>query len=78
MRTRNRFQRQLDHAVATATGEDLHVIRRRGFSLVDPHNENFDPEPNLLPPQIVDWDALELSRNSPFVSQPNHSLQRVA
>jgi len=78
MPLRNRSQFELDHAVATATGEDRRTIRRRGFSLVDPHNANFDPEPDLLPPQYVDWDDLELSRNSAIVCQPVSSLRRVA
>jgi len=67
---RNRFQSDLDTAVADATGEDLRTIRRRGFSLVEPLNVNFDPEPDLLPPQFVDWDELDLSRNEPVVRQP--------
>ena len=69
---------ELDQAVATATGEDLRTIRRRGFSLVDPHDANFDPEPDLLPPQYVDWDDLALSRNAPVVYQPVSSPRRVA
>lgn len=69
---------ELDQAVATATGEDLRTIRRRGFSLVDPHNSNFDPEPDLMPPQYVDWDDLELSRNEPVVHQPVNSARRIA
>jgi len=75
---RNRSQRDLNRAVATATGEDLRVIRSRGFSLVDPHHINFDPEPDLLPPQYVDWDQLELTRNVAVVCQPETSLRRVA
>lgn len=75
---RNRFQADLDTAVADATGEDLRTIRRRGFSLVDPLNVNFDPEPDLLPPQFVDWDELDMSRNEPVVRQPLRVARRVA
>ena len=75
---RNRFQSDLDTAVADATGEDLRTIRRRGFSLVDPHNVNFDPEPDLLPPQFIDWDELDRSRNEPVVRQPLRVARRVA
>ena len=78
MRYRNRIQRDLDQAVAIATGEDLRVIRRRGFSIVDLQNDNFDPEPDVRPPQIINWDELEFSRNSPVVYQPSGSLRRVA
>jgi len=55
-------QKQLERLVATATGEDLAAIRRRGFSLANPFNGNFDPEPDERPPQWVDWDELEQER----------------
>ena len=51
-------QQDLDQSVAHATGESLHTIRRRGFSIVNPDLLDFDPEPNSLPAQYVDWDAL--------------------
>lgn len=51
-------QQELDQSVAHATGESLHTIRRRGFSIVNLPDVDFDPEPNLLPAQYVDWDAL--------------------
>jgi hypothetical protein len=63
-------QKHLNEMVAAATGEDLHEIRHRGFSLVDPFESNFDPEPDDLPPQRIDWDELDLQRQVAFVSQP--------
>lgn len=60
----------LDRAVATATGEDLSAIRQRGFSLADPLEVDFDPEPDVRPPQTVDWDARELEHNVPLFAQP--------
>lgn len=60
-------QRDLDLAVARTTGENLREIHRRGFSLADPLDVNFDPEPCSLEPQIVDWDELALGRNTPLV-----------
>ena len=57
-------QQELDAAVAQATGESMRTIRRRGFSIVDPELIDFDPEPNVLPMQIVDWDALEQRRRA--------------
>jgi hypothetical protein len=36
--------------VAHATGEDLEEIQRRGFSIADPAEANFDPEPYDLKP----------------------------
>lgn len=62
-------QTQLEQLVAKATGEDIRSIRHRGFSVADPLEVNFDPEPDNLPPQIVDWDELDLQRNLPVVSQ---------
>ena len=38
-------QKQLNELVAQATGEDLNEIQRRGFSIADPVEANFDPEP---------------------------------
>lgn len=54
--------RKLTRAVAIATGESKAEIRRRGFGLADPDRINFDPEPCDLPPQILDWDAVDESR----------------
>jgi hypothetical protein len=56
-------QMELDHAVAACTGEEIREIRSRGFSIADPLETDFDPEPDDLPPQMVDWDQLELGRN---------------
>lgn len=78
MSRRYRNQDDLDCAVANVTGEDLRFIRRHGFSLVDSHNANFDPEPDLLPPQYIDWDDLELSRHDASECQPSRSIRRVA
>lgn len=58
--------RQLSRAVAVATGESLREIRRRGFGPADPPEVDFDPEPDDLPPQIVDWDSLALERCALF------------
>ena len=35
----------IDRAVAAATGESIHTIRQRGFSLADPLCDRYDPEP---------------------------------
>ena len=52
-------QLQLDRAVAKATGESLREIRHRGFSIADPAVVAFDPEPDNLPPQFIDWDEFQ-------------------
>jgi hypothetical protein len=59
-------QSQLNREVARATGESLREIRRRGFSLANPTEVDFDPEPNWLPPQAVNWDQIDDRRLSLF------------
>ena len=56
-------QQEIDNAVAEVTGETLCDVRRIGFSIADPLEVCFDPEPDDLPPNIIDWDQLELERN---------------
>lgn len=48
-------QVEIDNAVATATGENLSEIRHLGFSIADPLEVRFDPEPRR--PLVFDWDA---------------------
>lgn len=55
-------QQQLDREVAKATGETVCQIRQRGFSIADPAEVAFDPEPYDQPPQMVDWDEVERQR----------------
>ncbi|MCR9116146.1 MAG: hypothetical protein NXI22_04255 [bacterium] len=63
-------QQELEREVANATGEALSEIRSRGFSIADPNEVCFDPEPFDLPPQVVDWDADALNRNVALIDQP--------
>ena len=58
--------RELNRAVALATGESSTEIRRRGFGFADPFDVDFDPEPSERPPQTVDWDELDAYRPSLF------------
>jgi hypothetical protein len=56
-------QREVEYAVARVTGESLGTIRRHGFVLVDSlSSDRFDPEPNDLPAQMIDWDNLPAPR----------------
>lgn len=71
-------QTEIDNAVAEVTGETLCDVRRMGFSIADPDVVNFDPEPDDLPPNIIDWDDLELERNFAVVGQRHFSVRRVA
>jgi hypothetical protein len=57
-------QQELENAVARRTGESLKTIRRRGFSIVKPKVKDFDPEPNLLPAQVIDWDEADSRRRA--------------
>jgi hypothetical protein len=52
-------QRDLDSAVAVATGESLPEIRRRGFGLANPCEVRFDPEPSHVPPRWLDWEPAQ-------------------
>ena len=54
-------QKELDRAVAEATGEEIGFIRG-GFSIADPPDVRFDPEARR--PFVLYWDsmsAVELS-----------------
>lgn len=62
-------QDTLDRAVAHATGEDLNEIRRRGFNLANPVEVEFDPEPEDLLPEMIDWDQYDLDRNVAIIEQ---------
>lgn len=53
-------RQQLEREVAAATGESMRTIRRRGFSMINIREREFDPEPNDLPAQVIDWDALHM------------------
>ncbi|MCY2991670.1 MAG: hypothetical protein NTY19_27920 [Planctomycetota bacterium] len=52
-------QRDLDTAVAVATGESLPEIRRLGFGIADPSEVHFDPEPSDVPPQWLEWEQMQ-------------------
>jgi hypothetical protein len=49
-------QKDIDEAVATATGENVGLIHGLGFSLADPLEVTFDPEPRS--PFVFDWDTM--------------------
>ncbi len=59
-------QRQIDRAVALATGESLDVVRRLGFGLVE--------EPEDDPPNTVDWDAVDARRIALFPDRQNRQV----
>lgn len=54
-------QHELERELSRATGESLGTIRRRGFGLELPLEDDDD---GIIPqmPQVVDWDALEQQR----------------
>jgi len=53
-------QRQLDRAVARATGESFSTIRRMGFTPLSDTPLEADRDP-----LVVDWDALDAQRGLP-------------
>jgi hypothetical protein len=55
-------QRQLDRAVARATGESLATIAHRGFSVVDPVAARDDCELAVFGPNHIDWDERDKQR----------------
>lgn len=54
-------QKELNRQIARQTGEDIRAIRRLGFSIIDPHDDDFDPQPDF-PPQVIDWDEIDRLR----------------
>jgi hypothetical protein len=67
-------QSEVNRAVARATGESVETIGHMGFSIADPDQVTYDPEPCAfevdLEAKIVDWDQLDADRRMPLVYQP--------
>ena len=57
-------QREVNRAVARATGESVDTIQRVGFLLADPAIP-MDPDDDQFGPPILDWDELENRRADP-------------
>ena len=68
-------RRDLESAVAAATGEDVQEIRRRGFSILNLRERDFDPEPDNQLPQAIDWDRVDQQRSHSFFEQVFGPLQ---
>lgn len=49
-------QHDIDRAVASVTGEKLGLIQGLGFSIADPLDVAYDPEPRG--PLVLDWDSM--------------------
>ena len=58
-------QSELNRAVARATGENLRVISRLGFTLADPICVEHDPEQCDGEHGFLDWDAVDSERCLP-------------
>ena len=56
-------QAQLDRQVAAATGESRRTIGAFGFSLADPLEVRFDPEPADVA-KFLDWDRVARRRHA--------------
>ena len=66
------------HPLTQIAREIKQIFGRMGFSIADPTDVNFDPEPDDLLPAAIDWDEYDLERNSPLIHQPHRSLRSVA
>jgi hypothetical protein len=55
-------QKDLNRAVARATGESVNTILQLGFSLADQNAVDSDSEPYDVEDKILDWDALDSER----------------
>ena len=55
-------QSELNRAVAKATGDNLRVISRLGFTLADPISVQHDPEPCDVENRCLDWDVVDAER----------------
>ena len=62
-------QRELNRAVAAATGETVSTIAELGFSIADPDDVAFDPE--CEESHYVDWDELQEER---YEWRPRHEM----
>ena len=62
-------QRQLNRAVAKATGETIDTVNTMGFSIAYPRQVCHDPEPSDFEEKIIDWDRYERRRNVPIAPQ---------
>lgn len=58
-------QAQLDRQVARVTGESRRTIGAIGFSLADPLEVRFDPEPADVA-KFLDWDQVARRRHAQF------------
>jgi hypothetical protein len=56
-------QADLNHEVASLTGETVRTIRQRGFSLI---------EIDCPPPLVVDWDELDSQRAGILPDRQHH------
>lgn len=55
-------QNELHRSLSRATGESVRTIRSRGFSPFDPASPCIDIDFVDMPPQVVDWDQVEMER----------------
>jgi hypothetical protein len=65
-------QRDLNRAVARATGESADTIARMGFQLASSEGDLFDQDSDLGP-QTIDWDAAPGSQSSRLLREVVHA-----
>ena len=55
-------QKELNSAVARATGECVSTVADLGFSFADPDVVDYDPEPCDIEDKLLDWDVVDSQR----------------
>ena len=61
-------QSELNYAVARSTGETIAEIKHLGFTLADPDDVTFDPEPDEG--CYLDWDTTQAARHEENSRRP--------
>jgi hypothetical protein len=59
-------QTELHRAISRATGDDVEVIARRGFSLLEDEHPASEDD---LAAHVVDWDQLQADRNTAVLTR---------
>ncbi|MEM9369312.1 MAG: hypothetical protein AAGD07_25305 [Planctomycetota bacterium] len=58
-------QKEINRAVALATGETVSAIKRLGFLIADPDQVFEDPSDPVHGGRVIDWDDFELASEAP-------------
>ena len=65
-------ERDLNRAVARATGETVSFVKHLGFVVDGPLAD--EPDYSDVGPQVIDWDRLHAERSVPFFGRASREL----